>query len=111
MAGRSGAMVQQAAQRAQTFALSVSGEEEVLLTNREKSPMTTGGDFCPADLDGGDLEGGGRREAVGGYRGPERCCGSTGHQDVQRAGEEPGGRAPTLRGSGRGPRTLFAYGM
>lgn len=30
--------------------------------------MTTGGDFCPADLDGGDLEGGRRREAVGGYR-------------------------------------------
>lgn len=46
--------------------------------------MTTGGDFCPADLDGGDLEGGGRREAVGGYRGPGGGCGSTGHQDMQR---------------------------
>lgn len=34
--------------------------------------MTKGGDFCPVGLDGGDLEGGWRREAVDGYPGHGR---------------------------------------
>lgn len=48
---------------------SVEGREKELFTNTEKSPMVKGGDFCPVDLDGGDLEGGWRREAVDGYPG------------------------------------------